>query len=85
MSNNSHAQANTVGFALLELARNPELQNLLRTEIHSAVGAGGLSNVAYDRMPLLNAFIKVRVLHVISEQIVNWQIRKHCDFTQQRR
>ncbi|KAJ7926961.1 cytochrome P450 [Mycena leptocephala] len=50
--------ANTVGFALLELARNPELQNLLRTEIHSAVGAGGLSNVAYDRMPLLNAFIK---------------------------
>ncbi|KAJ7920916.1 cytochrome P450 [Mycena leptocephala] len=50
--------ANTIGFGLLELARNPELQKILRAEIHSAVGAAGLGNIAYDRMPLLNAFIK---------------------------
>ncbi|KAJ7824152.1 cytochrome P450 [Mycena leptocephala] len=50
--------ANTIGFGLLELARNPELQEILRAEIHSAFGAAGFGNIAYDRMPLLNAFIK---------------------------
>jgi hypothetical protein len=50
---------------LLELARNPELQEILRAEIHSAFGAGGFDNIAYDRMPFLNAFIKVRIPHLI--------------------
>jgi hypothetical protein len=50
---------------LLELARKPELQEILRAEIHSAFGAGGLGNMAYDRMPFLNAFIKVRVPHLV--------------------
>ncbi|KAJ7652472.1 cytochrome P450 [Mycena polygramma] len=49
--------ANTVGFALLELARHPEFQDKIRDEIHSVVG-GGASNV-YEHMPLLNALIKV--------------------------
>jgi cytochrome P450 len=64
-SNSCHAQANTIGFGLLELARNPELQKILRAEIHSVVGAAVLGNIAYDRMPMLNAFIKVRVPHLI--------------------
>ncbi|KAJ6548581.1 cytochrome P450 [Mycena capillaripes] len=50
--------ANTVAFALLELARNPEFQGLLRAEIHSTVGGADNGNVVYDRMPLLNALIK---------------------------
>ncbi|KAJ7442380.1 cytochrome P450 [Mycena galericulata] len=49
--------ANTLAFSLLELAKNLDLQTRLRAEIHSMVGAGG-RNVAYDSMPLLNAFIK---------------------------
>ncbi|KAJ7090666.1 cytochrome P450 [Mycena epipterygia] len=49
--------ANTLVFALLELATHPEFQEKLRVEIHSTVG-GGHGNVAYDNMPLLNAFIK---------------------------
>ncbi|KAJ6456993.1 cytochrome P450 [Mycena vitilis] len=47
--------ANTLAFGLLELARNPEFQERLRTEIHSTFADG---NAAHDRMPLLNAFIK---------------------------
>ncbi|KAJ7442359.1 cytochrome P450 [Mycena galericulata] len=49
--------ANTLAFSLLELAKNLDLQHRLRAEIHSVVGTGG-RNVAYDNMPLLNAFIK---------------------------
>ncbi|KAJ7323211.1 cytochrome P450 [Mycena albidolilacea] len=49
--------ANTLAFGLVELAKNPELQETLRTEIHATLSTGG-SNVAYDSMPLLNAFIK---------------------------
>ncbi|KAJ7249787.1 cytochrome P450 [Mycena haematopus] len=47
---------NTIVFGLLELAKNAEFQDMLRAEIHFMAGAGG--NVAYDSMPLLNAFIK---------------------------
>jgi hypothetical protein len=42
----------------LELARNPEFQAQLRNEIHSMLGTG-VAAIAYDSMPLLNAFIKV--------------------------
>ncbi|KAJ7124219.1 cytochrome P450 [Mycena epipterygia] len=49
--------SNTLAFALLELARHPEFQDQLRSEIHSIVGVGP-GSIAYDNMPLLNAFIK---------------------------
>jgi hypothetical protein len=52
--------ANTLAFSLLELAKDPELQENLRAEIHATVGNARASSVAYDNMPLLNAFIKVR-------------------------
>ncbi|KAF7373093.1 Cytochrome P450 [Mycena sanguinolenta] len=49
--------ANSLAFGLLELARHPDLQNKLRDEIGATIaGSGGA--VAYDNMPLLNAFIK---------------------------
>ncbi|KAF7328882.1 Cytochrome P450 [Mycena venus] len=44
---------NAVSFALLELSRNPAIQEQLRAEINETLGA-----VAYDNMPLLNAVIK---------------------------
>ncbi|KAJ6516675.1 cytochrome P450 [Mycena vitilis] len=47
--------ANTLAFGLLELAKAPQLQDQLRTEITSSSRADG---IAYDSMPLLNAFIK---------------------------
>ncbi|KAJ6548578.1 cytochrome P450, partial [Mycena capillaripes] len=50
--------ANTIAFALLELARNPEFQGLLRAEIHSTMSGADNGNIAYDRMPLLNGLIK---------------------------
>ncbi|KAJ7635210.1 cytochrome P450 [Roridomyces roridus] len=46
--------AKTLAFALLELARNPELQDSLQKEVHASRG----DQVAYNNMPLLNAFIK---------------------------
>ncbi|KAJ6484499.1 cytochrome P450 [Mycena vitilis] len=49
--------ANTMALGLVELARNPEFQQDLRSEILSARGGA----VEYDSMPLLNAFIKVPV------------------------
>ncbi|KAJ6529931.1 cytochrome P450 [Mycena vulgaris] len=49
--------SNTLAFALLELARNREFQDELRTEIHANVGAGH-HKIVYDGMPLLNALIK---------------------------
>ncbi|KAJ7635245.1 cytochrome P450, partial [Roridomyces roridus] len=52
--------ATTMAFGLLELARNPEFQDSLRREIHSN---GERTEAVYSSMPLLNAFIKVR-LHV---------------------
>ncbi|KAK7044320.1 cytochrome P450 [Favolaschia claudopus] len=49
--------ANALSFGLLELARHPEFQRDLRTEIHSSPrDADG--NIPYDTMPLLNAFVK---------------------------
>ncbi|KAJ7627929.1 cytochrome P450 [Mycena polygramma] len=44
--------ANTLGFGLVELARHPAFQEQLRAEIIEA------GVVAYDSLPLLNAFIK---------------------------
>ncbi|KAJ7224537.1 cytochrome P450, partial [Mycena pura] len=44
--------ANTLTFGLLELARNPELQEKIRKEIHS------MSTFSNDNKPLLNALIK---------------------------
>ncbi|KAJ7205211.1 cytochrome P450 [Mycena pura] len=49
--------ANTLAFALIELARNPQFQDHLRAEIHAAVGTDP-TNIPYESMPLLNAFIK---------------------------
>ncbi|KAJ7097406.1 cytochrome P450 [Mycena epipterygia] len=49
--------ANTLAFGLLELAKDLKFQDQLRAEIHSTLVADG-RNVAYDSMPLLNAFIK---------------------------
>ncbi|KAJ7803339.1 cytochrome P450 [Mycena leptocephala] len=49
--------ANTIAWALLELARNPDFQEKLRAEGHSASGEG-VRHVSYDNMPLLNALIK---------------------------
>ncbi|KAJ7927254.1 cytochrome P450, partial [Mycena leptocephala] len=46
-----------LAFGLLELARQPDLQDKLRGEINSFLGANG-RNVTYDNMPLLDAFIK---------------------------
>ncbi|KAJ7939544.1 cytochrome P450 [Mycena leptocephala] len=41
-------------FGLHELAKNTDFQEELRAEIYSAIGG----DIAYDSMPLLNAFIK---------------------------
>ncbi|KAJ6523456.1 cytochrome P450 [Mycena vulgaris] len=49
--------ANTIAWALLELARNPDFQGKLRAQVHSASGEGA-GHVSYDNMPLLNALIK---------------------------
>ncbi|KAF7376891.1 Cytochrome P450 [Mycena sanguinolenta] len=45
--------ATTLAFGLLELARNPEFQQRLREELNTRQG-----NIAYDSLPLLNAFVK---------------------------
>lgn len=50
--------ATTLCFGLLELARAPELQDRLRAEIYSHIGATRPGGIPYDAMPLLNAFIK---------------------------
>ncbi|KAJ7232293.1 cytochrome P450 [Mycena rebaudengoi] len=47
--------ANSIAFGLLELARHPEFQEELRTEILSH---GNPANEAYENLPLLNAFLK---------------------------
>ncbi|KAJ7187437.1 cytochrome P450 [Mycena pura] len=49
--------AKTLAFGLTELAKNGELQESLRAEIHATLGTGR-ENIPYDSMPLLNAFIK---------------------------
>jgi hypothetical protein len=45
----------------LELARHPDFQDKLRAEIY-ANSAAIAADLAYENMPLLNAFLKVRVL-----------------------
>jgi cytochrome P450 len=55
----SHSQANTLALGLVELSRAPEFQEKLRAEIHSTLDYTRSAEVAYDGMPLLNAFIKV--------------------------
>ncbi|KAF8196306.1 cytochrome P450 [Mycena galopus ATCC 62051] len=50
--------ANTLAFGLVELSRNPELQETLRTEIQATLSTSGGSSIVYNSMPLLNAFIK---------------------------
>ncbi|KAJ7196345.1 cytochrome P450, partial [Mycena pura] len=49
--------AKALSFGLIELAKNPQLQENLRAEIHAALGTDR-ENIPYDSMPLLNAFIK---------------------------
>ncbi|KAJ7673673.1 cytochrome P450 [Mycena polygramma] len=49
--------ANTLAFGLMELARHPDFQHQLRTEIYSTAETSA-KNAAYDSMPLLNAFLK---------------------------
>ncbi|KAJ6629771.1 cytochrome P450 [Mycena sp. CBHHK59/15] len=50
--------ANTLALGLVELSRAPEFQEKLRAEVHSTLGYTRSAEVAYDGMPLLNAFIK---------------------------
>ncbi|KAK7065004.1 cytochrome P450 [Favolaschia claudopus] len=49
--------ANTLTFGFIELARNVDFQEQLRSEIHASLGSGD-AKLTYDSMPLLNAFIK---------------------------
>ncbi|KAF8183072.1 cytochrome P450 [Mycena galopus ATCC 62051] len=49
--------ANALAFGLLELARHPDFQDKLRAEIYTNLGANA-TNMAYENMPLLNAFLK---------------------------
>ncbi|KAJ7025659.1 cytochrome P450 [Mycena alexandri] len=52
-------KANALAFGLLELARHREFQEELRAEIYSNLGANlNATNMAYENMPLLNAFLK---------------------------
>ncbi|KAJ6457711.1 cytochrome P450 [Mycena sanguinolenta] len=48
---------NAISFGLLELARHPDFPDRLRAEIYSALG-GKNSSLAYENMPLLNAFLR---------------------------
>ncbi|KAJ7248944.1 cytochrome P450 [Mycena rebaudengoi] len=47
--------ANTLAFALCELAKDPDFQVRLRAEINSSLA---IESGNYDNLPLLNAFIK---------------------------
>ncbi|KAK7016365.1 cytochrome P450 [Favolaschia claudopus] len=53
--------ANTLAFGLAELARNIDLQEKPRAEIHDTLSTATTNRtdrIAYDSLPLLNAFIK---------------------------
>ncbi|KAJ7215187.1 cytochrome P450 [Mycena rebaudengoi] len=52
------SEANTLAFAFRELAKDPQFQQQLRAEISSYIAASPKSDLAYNNMPLLNAFIK---------------------------
>ncbi|KAK6974518.1 cytochrome P450 [Favolaschia claudopus] len=49
--------ANSLAFGFCELAKDIDFQDSLRAEIHAALSANS-SDIAYDSMPFLNAFIK---------------------------
>ncbi|KAJ7512872.1 cytochrome P450 [Mycena galericulata] len=57
MIGGSDTTAYSLVWALVELAKNPELQDSLRAEIHGRPRTSR-GDVAYDSMPLLNATIK---------------------------
>ncbi|KAJ7856433.1 cytochrome P450, partial [Mycena leptocephala] len=65
--------ANTLALGLVELSRAPEFQEKLRAEIHSTLGYTRSAEVAYDGMPLLNAFIKEILRLYPAEAIVDRQ------------
>ncbi|KAF7351564.1 Cytochrome P450 [Mycena sanguinolenta] len=48
--------SNAISFSLLELAKHPDFQDRLRAEIYSALGNN--TSLAYENMPLLNAFLR---------------------------
>ncbi|KAF7375594.1 Cytochrome P450 [Mycena sanguinolenta] len=48
--------SNAISFGLLELAKHPDFQDRLRAEIYSALGNN--TSLAYESMPLLNAFLR---------------------------
>jgi hypothetical protein len=75
-----------LAFGLVELAKHPEFQAQLRSEIHTVLGAD--RSIAYDNMPLLNAFIKVRAARPLKDSITgitNQCNRKFSGFIQQYR
>jgi cytochrome P450 len=55
-------QTNTLALGLRELAKHPDFQERLRAEIHLTMRRSVGAEFAYDSMPLLNAFIKVKRL-----------------------
>ncbi|KAJ7847403.1 cytochrome P450, partial [Mycena leptocephala] len=63
--------ANTIAFGLVELSRTPDFQEKLRTEIQSTLGYTRSAEVAYDGMPLLNAFVKEILRLYPAEAIVD--------------
>ena len=52
-------QGNSLVWILYVLAQHPEWQARLREEIREAEGATNTTAVDYDRLPFLNAIIKV--------------------------
>ncbi|KAF7333209.1 Cytochrome P450 [Mycena sanguinolenta] len=48
--------SNAISFGLLELAKHPDFQDRLRAEIYSTLGNN--TSLAYESMPLLNAFLR---------------------------
>ncbi|KAF8172542.1 cytochrome P450 [Mycena galopus ATCC 62051] len=67
--------ANALAFGLLELASHPGFQDKLRTEIYSYSNLEGNSaGVAYDNMPLLNAFIKETLRLYPAEPLIHREV-----------
>jgi hypothetical protein len=74
-----------LAFGLVELARAPDLQEELRAEIYATLGSGRAGSVAYDNMPLLNAFIKVRAqMKYKTRGMSEVWFRKHSECTLQK-
>ncbi|KAF7331131.1 Cytochrome P450 [Mycena sanguinolenta] len=63
--------ATTLVWALYELAKNPDFQHKLRVEISEAGPPDGeLSYADLERMPLLNALVKMNVVFLVSEGFI---------------